>query len=135
MHVTEDESYQSEKLLIEYQDIFAKSSSDLGRCDRVQHRINTGNALSVRQHTRRLPFSKRVEQREIHKMLKKGVIEPSNNPWSASIVLVTKKDGSIRFCVDYRILNDLTVKDHIPSPGLMNAQMLYQYPNGTAPWT
>ena len=103
--------------MIEYQDIFAKSSSDLGRCDRVQHRINTGNALPVRQPTRRLPFGKReVEQDEIYKMLERGVIEPSNSPWSSPIVLVTKKDGSIRFCVDYRVLNDLTVKDAYPIP-------------------
>ena len=116
-HLTDAEKSQLAQLLTDYQNVFAKSSNDLGRCERVQHRINTGNALPVRQPARRLPFGKmKAEQEEIHKMLERGVIEASNSPWSSPIVLVTKKDGSIRFCVDYRVLNSLTVKDAYPIP-------------------
>ena len=49
-------------------------------------------------------------------MLELGVIEPANGPWSSPMVLIKKKDGSVRFCVDYRRLNDVTVKDVYPLP-------------------
>ena len=55
-------------------------------------------------------------QDEIRGMLDKGVIETSDSPWSSPIVLVKKKDGSIRFCIDYRKLNDKTIKDSYPIP-------------------
>ena len=83
----------------------------------MQHRINTGPANPIRQPPRRLPFGKReVEKQELEKMLKRNVIEPSNSAWSSPIVLVSKKDGSTRFCVDYRKLNDVTIKDAYPLP-------------------
>jgi hypothetical protein len=69
-----------------------------GRTDRIKHHINTDNATPIRVPPRRLIIGKReIEKQEVHKMLEKGIIEPSKSPWSAPIVLVTKKDGSPRF--------------------------------------
>jgi hypothetical protein len=115
--LTESEKTKFTELLIKYQDAFSKSATDIGFTDLVQHKINTGTALPIRQHIRRLPFGKReTEKEEVNKMLTMGVIEPSSSPWSSPVVLVKKKDGSTRFCVDYRKLNDVTVKDAYPLP-------------------
>ena len=79
--------------------------------------INTGDAPPIRQPVRRLPLAKREEaERAVQEMREQDVIEPSASPWSSPIVLVNKKDGSTRFCVDYRKLNNITHKDSYPLP-------------------
>ena len=96
---------------------FSKSATYIGFTDLVQHKINTGTALSFTQPIRRLPFGKReIGNKEVSKMLTMGVIEPSSSHWSSLVVLVKKKDGSARFCVDHRKLNDVAVKDAYPLP-------------------
>ena len=119
VHLDENEQNQLKSLLIKYQSVFAKSSDDLGFSDRVEHHIDTMGAEPIKEHVRRLPLAKReIEREEVRKMLQKGVIEPSISPWSSNIVLVTKKDGSTRFCVDYRKLNAVTKKDSYPLPDI-----------------
>ena len=105
------------RLLMEYQDVFSTGDGDLGRTGVVKHRIETRNAPPNRQKARRMPPILQAEtDRQIKDMLDRGIIEPSKSPWASPIVLVTKKDGSKRFCADYRMLNDLTVKDSYPIP-------------------
>ncbi|KAJ3654338.1 hypothetical protein Zmor_013532 [Zophobas morio] len=91
--------------------MFASGQSS-GRTNIVQHQINTGNAQPIRQAPRSLPLANQEEAEElVRRMLDEGVIEKSNSPWSSPVVLVTKKDGSTRLCVDYGKLNDVTKKD------------------------
>ncbi|MES9881596.1 MAG: reverse transcriptase domain-containing protein [Sedimenticola sp.] len=115
--LTTDEQQALILLLRKHKNVFARSKEDLGRTTTVKHTINTGNALPVKQPPRRLPIAKREEVKsEVKKMLDQKIIEPCNGPWSSPIVLVKKKDGTTRFCVDYRRLNHLTCKDSYPLP-------------------
>ena len=104
-------------LLITYADVFAMSKMDVGRTGKLKHSIFTGNATPVRQSTRRIPVHRRDEvQKMLKDMLRDDIIEPSNSPWASPIVLVRKKDGSVRMCIDYRKLNAITQKDAFPLP-------------------
>ena len=93
-------------LLDEFTDVFSSRPSDLGRTGIVQHRIDTGDHPPIKQ----APMHQQGTVRQ------QGVVQPSTSPWAAPIVLVKKKDGSTRFCVDYRKLNDVTRKDAYPLP-------------------
>ncbi|GBM51656.1 Retrovirus-related Pol polyprotein from transposon 297 [Araneus ventricosus] len=83
----------------------------------TQHRINTGDHPPIKQYPRRLPLARKEEAEHLVKeMVDNGIIEESSGPWASPIVLVKKKDGSTRFCVDYRKLNEITKKDSYPLP-------------------
>ena len=100
-----------------YEDILAKCPEDLGRTDVLSHHIETGDAKPIHQQARRVPLPHRGSVQELLKdMLEKQVISPSKSPWASPIVLVRKKDGTTRFCVDYRKVNDITRKDAYPIP-------------------
>ncbi|GFY06605.1 retrovirus-related Pol polyprotein from transposon 17.6 [Trichonephila clavipes] len=83
----------------------------------MKHRIDTGEYPPIKQHPRRLQFAKQEEVQKLIKDMKNSdVIEPLSSPWVPSIVLVRKKDGSTRFCAEYRQLNDVTKNDSYPLP-------------------
>ena len=116
-HVSSAEKEKLYYLLLEYSDVFSLSNDGLGRTSLSKHRINTGDSLPVHIPPRRIPHARREEVRKLlQDMLAKGAIQPSDSPWSSPIVLVTKKDGSTRFCVDYRKVNAVTRKDAYPLP-------------------
>ena len=101
----------------EFGELFALDSSEPGRTSAVTHEINTREHCPIRQHPRRVPFSLRGKVCELIKdMLDQGVVVSSASPWANPIVLVAKKDGSTRFCVDYRKLNAVTKLDVYPLP-------------------
>ena len=98
-------------------DVFTCEGDPLGRTGLVKHCVETGNAAPIRQPPRRLPFHKRVEaQAEVNDMLDQGVISPSKSAWCSPVVLVRRPDGSLRFCIDYRKVNEVTRKDAFPLP-------------------
>ena len=105
-------------LLHRYVHVFpAPGEPVAGQTTSVQHEILTSDARPVRCGPRRLaPAGLSTEQTCIEEMLLGRQIEPSDSPWASPVVFVTKKDGSTRFCVDYRRINYLTVKDAYPLP-------------------
>ena len=81
------------------------------------HEIDTGSTRPIRCNPRKLsPKKIKIQQELVDKMLADGQIKHSMSAWSAPTVLVTKKDGTTRFCVDYRRLNARTKKDAFPLP-------------------
>ena len=79
--------------------------------------LDTGNHPPIKQQPYKTPVVRREKILEmIDAMEEHGVVQPSASPWASPVVLVSKKDGSLRFCVDYRRLNSITCKDVYPLP-------------------
>lgn len=115
--LTNRQATKAKNLLWNFSDLFSKNSADIGRTDLVKHAINTGDVAPIKQRPRRIPFAREKEVEEmIEDMRRSNIIEPSSSPWCSPVVLVKKKDGSTRFCVDYRQLNEVTKKDSYPLP-------------------
>lgn len=109
-------------LLVEHTSTFAKDSADLGFCSILQYDIDTGDARPVKQSPRRPPLAATAAEDQIlDEMLETGVIEPSCSPWASPVRLVKKKEGTYRFCVDYRRVNAVSKKDAFPIPGIQDA--------------
>ncbi len=88
-----------------------------GRTNLIQHHIEMEPGVVVCSRPYRLPeHKKKVVQSELEAMLEMGVIEESHSDWASPIVLVPKTDGSVRFCVDYRKVNAVSMFDAYPMP-------------------
>ena len=120
--ITSTVDKQFRDLLKQHAGTFAKNSTDLGFCSTVEHDIDTGDTPPVKQPPRRPPLSAGdAENQIIDDMLASGVIEPSTSPWASPVCLVKKPDGTYRFCVDYRRVNDISRKDAYPVPDIQDA--------------
>ena len=114
----------------------SRGPQDIGHCTKAQLCTNTGSAPPYR-----LPlhcFSPQQEKfisEETQKLLERDVIELSTSPWSAQVVLASKKDGSYRYCVDFRKLNSVTVKEHYPVPRVEDMIDTLAGANFFQPWT
>ena len=100
-----------QKIIQKHKAAFLSSKTDLGRSEVIKHSIDTGNAMPVRQQPRRMPTKQKQKLgKVVDELPHVSVISPSKSPWSSSIVLTKKKDGSVRRCIDYRALNNCTKK-------------------------
>ena len=105
--------------LVKYQDVFMALGDVLQGTGLVTHRIDMGDTAPVKVPPRRMShFNRQVITEQVAQMLADGIIQPSSGPWAFPVVIVRKKDGTHRFCVDYRELNAITWKDAYPLPRL-----------------
>ena len=97
--------------------LFASSDLNLGQTGTVECGIDTGEHDPIRNRPYRVPLQDReIVDNAIDEMLEAKVISRSQSPWSFGLVIVSKKDGSKRLCVDYRKLNEITKKNSYPLP-------------------
>lgn len=117
---TDLKPYQTEELkdlILNYNDVFSKHENDIGHVTTVKHRIELTDERPFKQRYRRIPPHMYNEVREhLKQLLACGIIRPSHSPFSSPVVLARKKDGSLRMCVDYRGLNQRTIKDSYALP-------------------
>ena len=107
------EKKQVENLINEYSDIFSQGDLDLGHYSGVQHRIELEDERPFKQRYRRIPPHMFDEVADHLKQLEtNGVVRPSKSPFSSPVVCVRKKDGGLRMCVDFRLLNSRRKKDN-----------------------
>lgn len=115
--LSEGQLNQLKQFLQQWEDIFSQGELDIGLTSLVKHRINLCDENPFKQRHRRIPPGMITEVRQhLRQLLDSGVIRRSYSPWASNMVLVRKKDGSLRICVDFRQLNKNTVKDSYALP-------------------
>ena len=100
---------QLNELFKEYSDVFSQGEDDLGNTPLLERAIETHGPPFRQPYRQQNPAVHREEMTQVQQMLSSNVIRPSNSPWASPLVMVRKKDGSLRFCVDFRQLNAATV--------------------------
>ena len=110
------QQHQLNELFKEFQDVFSQGDDNLGYTSLLEHGIETHGPPLRQPYQRQNPAVRREEMTQVQQMLSSNVIRPSNSPWASPVVMVRKKDGSLRFCVDFHQLNAATIKDAHPLP-------------------
>ena len=119
---TDQQHENARTLLVKYSFLFTMDSMDLGKTDLVKHHIELTNYTPIKDWYRRILSQQYEEvQKHLKEMLDIGAIRHSNSLWVSPVVLVRKKDGSLRFCIDLRKLNAQTVKDAYSIPRIEDA--------------
>ncbi|VDI15382.1 Hypothetical predicted protein [Mytilus galloprovincialis] len=111
-NITSHQKQEVARLLMEFKTHIAKNDEDW-LLSGIQHQIMTGEARPIR------PLGFQGEEKaHLDKLLQSETVIPSHSEWSAPVVLVRKKDGGIRWCIDYRKINAVTSKDSYPLPNI-----------------
>ena len=113
-HLSQVEKEELGNLLLDYNTVFPDVPS---QTHIVTHDVDVGDAAPIKQHPYRVsPQKAEKMSKEVSYMLENNLIEPSKSDWSSPCILVPKPDGSVRFCTDFRKVNDLSKTDSYPIP-------------------
>ena len=116
-----DDARRARRLLMGYHDVFSLGGNEVGCTDATEHVIKLTKSEPFKERFRRIAPPLVEEVREhIQEMLDGGAIRPLNSPWCNAVVLVRKKDGTLRFCIDFRRLNNRMEKDSFPMPKMVD---------------
>ena len=114
-------------LIYDYKEVFSLYNGDLGFCDALKHSIPTTMDKPVYLPHRQIPVQLQQEVREcLESWLKQGIIRPSKSPHASQVVIVRKKSGEIRLCVDFQKLNAISIRDSFPLPRIEEALQAVQ---------
>lgn len=114
-----DLNHLQKKKLLELLNVFPDIFNDKpGQTNKVKHEIklSPGSQSFNLPPYRIAPGRRQIVEQNLREMLQDNVIVPSKSPWASPIVLAPKKDGTLRFCIDYRKLNSMTIRDAYPIP-------------------
>ena len=115
--LTDGQREEVDTMLAKWNCVVSQHKNDLGNVTAVEHEINLDDNTPFKEKFRRIPPAMYEEVREhLQDMLACGAIQESKSPWASPVVIVRKKDGSLRFCIDLRRLNSRTIKDAYPLP-------------------
>ena len=121
-HWSPENAVAVRELVLAYHDVFALESNELGCTSTIEHEICIKNEEPFKKRFWCIPPPLLEEVcASLRDMLESGAIRPSQSPWCNAVVLVWKKDGTLRFCVDFRCLNAHTKKDLYPLPQIQEA--------------
>jgi len=115
--LTTVQKHDTQQLAVQYNQIFSKNNNDLGYYTKTEFDIQTGDHRPIKCRPYRVHYAHQdTVNKMIDDMLTHRIFSKSNSPWATPVVIVKKKDASNRFCLDYRKLNNITIKDNYPIP-------------------
>ena len=119
---TPEQQQSAKHLLVESADVFSQNDLDLGKCNILKHAIKITDPQPFKERYRRIPPHLYEEvKNHLQEMVEVGAIRRSFSPWASAVVLVRKKDGVLRLCIDLHKLNNRTIKDGYSLPKIEDA--------------
>lgn len=120
--MTTSESEMLRNLISEYADVFQTKNGPRGRYTKIEHSIRTGDHVPIKCRPYRQPPHVQAEiRKQVNQMLDDGLIRESTSSWCFPVIMTPKPDNTLRFCVDFRLCNQIVERDNFPLPNIDDA--------------